>query len=597
MALYDVEILSAPTSPKGVKLVCTLSGISERVIKYRLQILPLTVKEAVPLSEAVAAERQLKRLGIRTRLVKVAEDDSVASEEPVVEQEADEHKEEDVIEIPEEDVKVLRSYGPVKRMPTIERKKITAGRNWTAWLIIPLLLLGIVALSFYFITSARQDRTQNEIILYIEQWRTTLVYQDRMLDKGFPPERIFYKLDELEGKIERLLTMVKPFGKATELRSRYNQAKVECQPYILDLAFRKSLEDNGYPIHPTCMVDRGMVRGSSELPESSLLRIQLLGQNNVESVYYAARVSEGTFKLIIDPSLVRNVYDARATVASLSQQPKQIQRWAERKFSLSDFARQYQAVSRSYESASGRPTAGSPDSPEAKLSRDFPGTSSRAEISLADPGSDPKRIRQLDNTLTRWTETILSSQENEISTDFHLLEEIYRRLLELEVRVDQLIGLLESPVERNIWVEKRESVYGSFIAQRQEIEKLYGRYSKRDDPFHLESAVRGSLREKGFPLAEVLVIDSPQKAAAFVVEIEINEGTREDVLATLARTVSEEMTGINLNIDRISLRYKGKTMWWTPEQIFKAAEALPQLNGRKRCASQLELSATTISLQ
>ncbi len=170
MALYDIEILSAPSSPKGVKLVCTLSGISERVIKYRLQILPLTVKEAVPLSEAVAAERQLKRLGIRTRLVKVAEDDSVASEEPVVEQEADEHKEEDVIEIPEEDVKVLRSYGPVKRMPTIERKKITAGRNWTAWLIIPLLLLGIVALSFYFITSARQDRTQNEIILKIVCW-------------------------------------------------------------------------------------------------------------------------------------------------------------------------------------------------------------------------------------------------------------------------------------------------------------------------------------------------------------------------------------------------------------------------------------------
>lgn len=596
MALYDVEILNSPRSSRALKLISTLSGIGERDVKTRLQFPPLRVRQSLPLSEAVDVERQLQRLGIKTRLVKVRED-AEKSGEPGITPEPSVPQSEDVIEIPEEEIRVLDPFQQSEQDFTFERKKMTLKPGWKTWWIFPIVF-GLVALvSIYVIFQTNRHRTQEEVILYMEQWHTTLAQQDRLLDKDFQPERIFFKLDELEGKIERLLQLVKPFGKATELRSEFSRIKTESYPLIRDLAFRRSLEEQGYPIHPTCMIDRGMVRGSSDLPESTLLRILLLGQNKAESVYYAARVSGGTFKLIIDPTVERNVYDAKATVASLSQQPEEIQRWAERKFLLSKICASYLPRTRSI---TATPVTSSRTALQSRVSAESSDSGVgllKADMPLLDPGSDPERARQLGVILAKWEETILSSQQHDLIEEPQILEKIYRRLLDLENRIDQLIGLLESSSEHNSWIEKRENVYGSFIGLRQQLADAQSSHRKGKDPFEMESSIRRRLKEKGFTGVDVLVVDSPQASGTFVIEIEMNEGKKEDVLSGLAQTLIHDLQEFDLAIDRVSLRYKGRTMWWAPDQILKAAEVLQESDGRARCATQLELTATSNSLQ
>lgn len=600
MALYDIEIIRTPKAPKALKQICTLTGISEREIKDALQTLPFTVKRSIPLSEAIETERQLKRLGIFTRVVKVdagpdhpdiedAEDFDIVDSELA-------SNEDEIIEIPEEEVTVLASFQPAEPKVKVKKKKVFVPKRETKIILFIASISAFVAISWYILQISKNRQNEMEISLSIDQYRHVLLQQDILLDKGFPPERIFYQIDEIESKIERLISLIKSIDKAAYLRSDFTKAKEETQSLVRDLAFRRSLEDHGYPIHPTCLLDRGMVRGFSDLPESTLLRIQLLSKNNVESVYYAARISGGTFKLIVDPSIERNIYDARATVASLSQQPLEIQRWAERKFSLSEICEKYKPSRRriSSEKEVKPATADHSVLSSKKTTRQTSFTKSGSLFS--DPGTDPERAREIEKGVTEWTEAILRSEEYDLSVSTDVLKEIYQRLLDLEVRIDQLIGLLESPIERNVWMERREDVYGSFIGVRQEIGKLYDELALAENPFRLEEAIRQKMRESGLKSTEVLVIDSPTHPNSFIIEIEVSEGRKEEVLVTLAEIVHEEARNVKLQIDRISLRYEGKMMWWTLAQIDQAVEALELPEGFRRCALQLELSSSSTPL-
>lgn len=606
MAMYDVEIIRSPTSRKAIKLICTISGTSEREVGRQIQFVPFILKESVPLSEAVEIERQFKRLGVLTRLVKVEENaDSSEAMEPDSEDKKEEEaklldqrvKKDDVIEIPDDQIKILRHFHEEEPSGTFKRKKVIAKRWWINWFSIPLIVIAIIAVSLYIIAQMSSRQDEMEISLCIAQWQNTLHQQDLLLDKGIPPDRIFYKLDELEGKIERLLLLIRSAEKAKGLRAEFEQVKEESQGMVIDLAFRKSLVDAGYPIHPVCLLDRGMVRGTSRLPESTLLRIQLLGEDHLESVYFAARISGGAFKLIIDPSIERKIYDARATVASFSQQPQVLQRWARRKFPMMDISKAYLPAGGRLTSLQGifTPSTEGPKAPPSPESSDL--IPLRNGVTLSDPGNDEARTREIKNNITAWTETILESQQHDFTTEDVTLTEIYQRLLDLEVRIDQLIGLLESTLERNIWIERREDVYGSFIDTRRQIEELYNEQSKSQSPIHLESSIRKSLREYGFKQAEVLVIDSNVQANSFIIEAEIFNGELGDALVALARTIVGETEGVDFQIDRIMLRYKGEMMWWTPDQVRKAFDTLSLPDGRKSCIRALELSALSTPVQ
>ncbi len=606
MALYDIIILKPPSGRKTIKLICALSGISEEDISQKLMSMPLVVKGSVPLSEAIEIDRQLKRQGVLTRIVNIESEtndtnDADSGIEPSAEEPTEfpdqEQEKNDVIEIPDDQIRILRRFHEAEPGGTLKRKKITTTRWWINWFSIPLTIAVLIVVSLYFISRMSNRQDEIEISLAISQWRNALHQQDLLLDKGIPPDRIFYQLDELEGKIERLLLLIHSAEKAKSLRSDFEHAKAESQGLAIDLAFRKSLVDAGYPIHPICVLDRGMVRGSSKLPESSLLRVQLTGESNVESVYFAARVSEGAFKLIIDPSIERRFYDARATVAPYSQQPRVIQRWAQRKFSLLD-------VSKAYLPAGGRLTSlkgiftRSTEQPLAPPGSEHSGLlQPQTEVPLSDPGTDAARVREVKETVSIWTETILNARQNDLETESDTLDEIYRKLLNLEVRIDQLIGLLESTMERNIWIQRREDVYGSFIDTRRQIEQLYNDHSRTRSPIHLESSIRINLRERGYNQAEVLVIESEAQLNAFLIEVEIYNGELGDVLVTLAQAIVEEIEGLDFDIDRIMLRYKSDIMFWTRDQMQRAYDMLSKKDGRKHCIRELELSALSAPMQ
>ncbi len=593
MALYDIEIIETPKSAKAKKLICSLSGISEREIEDRLQFLPLAVKGSLLLSEAISIERDLKRLGVTTRLVKVGQEteeyeEVESSETESVEAVPVEIAGSDIIEIPEDDIKVLHPYKSIDQASGFKRKRIATGNRWRTWTALITFLMIAALISWYVIAQSRQHQQIIDIEIHITQWENTLQQQDILLERGFPPERIFYKLDELEGTIERMLSMVKQPGKVTELRSKFVIIKSENRDLIGDLAFRYALVENGYPIHPTCLVDRGMVQGSSELPESTLLRVKLYGQINTESNYYPVRLSGGTFRLIIDPSIERDVFDASATVASLSQQPDDIKRWAERKFQIADRVSEYMPRTARIPIVLDEKASSNSPVIDDQISQKKP---VKGGIDLGDPGNDISRSGEIDKTLTVWRETIISSQRHNLTAASPLLEEIYLRLLDLEVRINQLIGLFESSVEQNIWIEKREEVFGEYIGIRQEISSLYDSRPKDSNPFKMESRIRDFFHSEGLLDTEVLVVDSPRRQNAFVIEIDITEGEKEVVFISTAKIIANEMKRSRLEIDHISLHYAGKTLRWTPDHILSAAELMIQPEGLRRCVTLLDISA------
>jgi len=598
MALYDLEIVDSPRSEKAKKLICSLAGISERDIDDRLIYLPLVVKQSLPLSEAVSIERSLKRLGVSTRLVKV----KVEEEEPVKESPRDhdivetveavpvEIADNEIIEIPEDDIKILHPYKNIDHDSSFKQKRVGFGYSWKTWGIFFFVIVSVALVSWYTIVQTQQRQNAIEVDLYISQWESALQQQDMLLDRKLSPQRIFYKLDELESTVERMLKLLRPISKATELRSKFTGTKTNNQNLIKDLIFRQVLEENGYPIHPTCFVDRGMVQGTSDLPESTLLRIKLHGQQDVEANYYAVRIKAGTFRMIIDPSFEHGVFEAISTVASLSQQPVDIQRWAERKFKISDLSERHAPRTARIpvaQSQAESPTASNiePEKPTIK-----------GGIDLGDPGNDRSRGAAIEKNLGEWSHTIVTSQQHNLVKKPDVLEEIYLRLLDLEVRINQLMGLMESTIERNGWIERREEVYGEYIGVRQEINQLYDQQPKESNPFRMEGRIRNFFQSEGLNDAEVLVVDSPGTPNSFVIDIEVSEGDKERIFFSVAKIVSNEIRHSRLDIDHVSLRYEGHTLRWPSEQILQAADYLSQDNGVRRCVTMMDLSATSHTL-
>jgi hypothetical protein len=592
MAVYNLEITSSSLSKKALKFIANETGFSEKEIEERLQLQPLVIKEHLPLTEAIELERHLKLLGAATRLIRLDEEPEEELTEPtIVDSEVlDEPPElktvEDVIEIPEEDIKVLHPYDSTEPVQEFKRKKVRIGGRNT-WFAVTVILVVVILVSWYIITLTNRHQLEMEIELAINQWETAVKQQEILLDKDFPPERIFYKLDQLDASIERMLARLKPFAKSDALRSRFYETKSREYNLVRDLTFRRVLEENGYPIHPTCLIDRSMVQGTSDLPESTLLRIQLLSRQNVESVYYAARISAGTFRLSIDPNIEYNVYDARATVAAYSQQPREIQRWAERKFSVTELASRY-LPKPIYAPQTAAQTIAPSNVPSGDTAQSR--LPIRGGTSLADPGSDQSRGMELERCLTEWTETIISSQRQDLLLEQKVLEKIYLRLLDLEVRINQLIGLLESAMDRNQWIERREEVFGSFIGARQEIEVLYGQDLKNNSPLRLEGRISLELRDRNLLNAEVLVVESPSNPESYVIELDVGGDNKDEIFVATAEVLANAILNSSLSVERISLHFAGGTIRWSTEQILRAAAALEEEGGQHRCVTLMELS-------
>ncbi|MCX6639795.1 MAG: hypothetical protein NTW14_04850 [bacterium] len=602
MTLYDLEVVKAPSSVKAQRLISAVSGFGERDLKARLRNLPLVVKQAIPLFEAVAVERQLNILGISTRLVRVEvgaepEPSPEPAPEVFVKPPPSRPKEDEIIEIPEAEIMVLPSFGHPEEKQSIKFKRkraltVSASANWLL-LIGSVVIIGLVC--WYIVALSNRNSNEDEIKSYINQWQTTLQQQDLLLDNSFPPDRIFYKLDEIESKISHLLNLIKSQKRATELRSGFSQIQGKSGNMVMDLLFRKTLEDHGYPIHPMCLVDRGMVRGSSDLPEATLLRVQLFRPNELESVHFAARVLNGAFRLIIDPAMERNVYDAKATVAAYTQQPTEIQRWAERKFALTEACRDYLPGARSAISGLSGLTGSAAAAPGTKQESGDTGSPIKSSKTLTDPGNDTERAKELEKTLEAWTTTMQPAQQEKLTPESAVLKQIYNRLLDLEVRIDQLISLMESSIQQNIWIERREDVYGSFIDLRQEIEELNGIRTKKDNPLKLEEALHRNLGTKGYRNAQVLVVDSQKYPGNYNIEFEFDSGTRDDVFIAIAQTLKEELRGINLQIEQVSLKFQRKYFGWTLAQIRKGIDALDYPDGPRRCAALLYLSSSNLN--
>ncbi|MBU1651828.1 hypothetical protein KKA00_06385 [bacterium] len=598
MALYDLEVTEAPNSKKGLKLISSISGFSERDLEEQLPLGPIVIMKSVSLSEAIETDRQLKLLSVKTRLLRAEEkaefdfeeDDDVTLDEQRTEAIEDVLPFEDVIEIPDDEIKILLPEDLAAITADYTTKKSRFSNSWFSWLAIIFVIAVVSFGTWYLLFQKTQANNQVEIELHINQWLDTAQRQDYLLDKGFSPERIFYKLDELDAKVNSLLAVYRPVYKANQIRSDFNRQKVDNYDAIKDLAFRKSLEDNGYSIHPVCILENGQVRGSTELPESSLLRIKLLGQANIESVYYAARVSGGMFKLIIDSGLTKYVYDAKATVAPYSQQPRELQRWSERKFQLTDFCNSYLPRAPRKTRYPDLIDSGVSDSSTA-----IQETSSSSEEPLqpmTDPGTDRLRVEELKTNFTEWTTTILDAQQEDLAGNPSVLEQIYQRLLLLENRINQLTGMLESPSDRNIWSEKREETFGAYIDLRQNIADAYMAKHRITDPLQLEGIFLNRFSHAGFPNAEILVVESPENPQAFVVEIDIFAGKANDVYVALARVISQELQNSDIKINHIKLRHGGTTLRWDVDQVLSAAAELNKIDGVERCFSRMEITAS-----
>jgi len=601
MALYDLEVTEPPGSKKALKLISSISGFSERDIEQQLPLAPVTIKSSISLSEAIEIDRQLKRLGVKTRLLRVEEqhefdfdDDADENDYSTAEELEPEAPEQipngDIVEIPDEEIKILLPEELAAKTSDYTQKKSGFLSSGFGRLVILLVIIAAFFGTWYVLFQKHQQEDLVEIQLSISQWMETAQRQDYLLDKGLPPERIFYKLDELDAKVNNLLTKLRPAYKANGIRNDFYRQQADQYNAIRDLAFRKALVDNGFPIHPICILENGQVRGSADLPESTLLRIQLLGQTSIESVYYAARVSSGVFNLIIDPGLIGYIYDAKATVAPFSQQSRELQRWAERKFQLTEFCNDYlpKAPRNSrYPDlmASGKAegiNSNAASEPEMK----------KSSQPMADPGTDILRSDELKTNFTEWTKTILDAQNKDYMSDPAVLDKIYQRLLALEVRIDQLIGLLESPIDKNRWSEKREETFGAYINLRQNITDAYMANHRITDPLKLEDIFRSRFHQAGFPNAEVLVTESSENLKAFVLEVDIYAGEAKEVYVALARIISQELQQTAIEIDHIKLRHAGKTLRWETDQVLAAADELNKTDGNSRCFSKMEFTAT-----
>jgi hypothetical protein len=612
MALYTIEITAPTKNPKALYLIAELSGMNVADLKQRMKAPPVVIMDSVPLVEAVAVERQLRRLGLSIHVRKL-----IAEVEPYkssASSDATRKRDDEVIVIPDAEVKVL----PFQEKEPPPKARVMRKLVWSPEMVrggaIFLAAVALIILAIVYLTSySKAKHNESELAIAIDQWTHTLSQQEALLDKGLSPQQIFSKLEEIEGKINRLYELLKMRKAVGELKDLYEHSRSVNQGLLSDLDFRRRLDDAGFPIHPTCLVDQGMVRGMTELPDGAHLRVLLFSYAAGEPPPLIAQTSDGMFRVILDPVLERTVFDARATVAPFSQQPASVQVWAKDLFHLSQSSQIIQqnqpAVSRaSVDSASApkrEPTIDEVPIPrrrepayESKAASSTPlATLQQAPVEqpLTEPAiaskdvqADAGMVTALQRFLDDWTGQVSQADKLLQSGQVQTLEAIYQRLLTLEAQIDHMIHLLTTDNARNRAVMIREDAYGAAVAVRQDLQHWHETFMTRNNPLYLETSLRRSLAAKGFPLTDVVVQTAPSNSDVFQIAIHAGRAPKETLFPALAMTLTEEFRRTPVQVGLIQLTHDGRLLAWTPDRLRQACEALKASDGVRRCVAIME---------
>ncbi|RJP79648.1 MAG: hypothetical protein C4524_04970 [Candidatus Zixiibacteriota bacterium] len=597
MALYTVEVLESTGSLRALNLIGELTQLDLQEVKRRLMTPPLLVRNGVPLAEAVSCERQLRRMGVRVRVARleIRVEDPPSSEQALVPLEPTPPTPEEVIEIPDEEVKVIELRGPEQESV---RRVWRSSRNRRRLVVLGSLAgVLLLAVGLYLSTALSGRRNREELMLTLDQWSRTLQQQEATLDRGVSPTQIFNKLNELEAKISRLLATMETRQEFELSKQTLEAARQEHRAALHDLEFRRHLENAGYPIHPTCLVDRGMVQGVSDLPQGTVLRVQLMGGNQPEGQSYAVQIQEGIFKLVMEPHLEAEVYDARSTVAPLSQQPPAVRAWAVRTLTPQPLETPLEPAPSTAPSPAATDPLASLTEPE--LPAPSPEEAAELETTQAEPppqGSPPKveaaeadqqAVKAFYAAVDEWVQLIGEAEKQLPNDPGYELEAVYQKLLDLEARIDHLIQLIASRDQRSRLEQLREDSYGAYVTARHELKRWHNEFISRNNPFHLETAVRRAMAVRGWRQVQVLVMDTANPAESYVIEIEAGGDDRDSLLAVVAQTLAEEVPKVNLTVERIQLRHGDQVFSWSPAEVREAAALLHQPNGLRRCAQIL----------
>lgn len=595
MALYIVEIVTSTKSPKALHLISELSGMGVEDVRQRLRHLPLVVKDSIALAEAVSVDRQLRRMGLTTHVRKVE-----VSIEPYNESKSQGQNAEEIIIIPEADVKELpfQEQAPPPKPRVTRRIMWSPGRVRGVALFAAVVVLIAVGVIYLFSYSALR-RNESDLEIAIDQWSHTLIQQEALLDRGMTPQQVLSKLDEIEGKVSRLLAILKSHKVARELKAKYQQARNADRGLLRDLEFRQKLDDAGYPIHPTCLIDQGMVRGVSDLPDGTRLRVQLYTTSKTDPDPLTTFIVEGSFLVVLDPILERTAYDAQATVAPYSQQPPTVQNWAQAHFALPEAGPGTAAPQLNQASRPLLPTdsvkAAAPVSAPSGIQSHNAASQTRSSGSrqyavptevLRDSLADAGMTATLANALDHWKTTAQEADKYLQNGQANFLEAIYQRLITLEAQIDHMIHLLANDEARNRAVLMREDAYGTALAIRNDLQRWHDDFLARSNPLYLETAFRRELATKGFEQVDVTVQTTEKDA--YTIDFRANKPETAALYAAIASAVTDEVNRTPINIQTVRLLYGGRQLTWNLDRLKTAAEALKSPDGFRRCTALME---------
>jgi len=548
----------------------------------------MIVQAAIQLSDAVSIQRQLSRAGVQTRIfrsdisIEDSSPDAAPPAKPAVETE-------EIIEILDADVTVIEhAAGPAPRIE-VSRSHPEGGPAWRLYGILSIAALLLLSAG-YFIHSYRQAaRLEDDLSATLEDWKRTLRDQDDQLDRGVTTESIARKLTEIEKKLETLWRLQRSKARADASHAEFTQAREQARSEMLDLNFRRSLEKAAVPLNPTCSLDQGRVRGYSSLPDGTRLRIRLFGDPSVESVSYSAQVQDRVFLLVMDPTIEGNVYDARATVAPYTQQPPQVQEWAQLVFNLEPEPSGTEGLGQTLKAgglseARPEPIGRSPE--DSTPSESF--TIHTLEELAAAP--DSQIAQTITSTLEQWEKTAQSARQNFDAGQEASLEAIYQRLLNLEARIDLMIELLQSPDWSDSCNSRRNQMYGDYKDFRHELQQRHQDFLSLRSPGYLESRLQRAFRDSTSGQIQVIVFDSPRRADAFTIEIESGESVaqRKYLWPLMARIIAQETAKVPLEVDAVRFQDTGGALLWPLEQVQEAAQALDRPGATEACLEILK---------
>ena len=588
MALYNIEIIERPANPKALALIASLAQIHANEVKRRLHRIPMIVQAAIQLSNAVSIQRQLSRFGVQTRIYRsdVSIEDSFPNAAPPTKPAVET---EEIIEIPDAEVTILEpAAGPA---PRIEVHRRHPGDSWVRRHYIFLLAAALLLLTAgYFVYSFRQAaRLEDDLSATLEEWKRTLRDQDLLLDRGITAESIARKLAEIERKLETLWQLQKSKALTDASQAEFAKSREQTHGEMLDLNFRRGLEETAVPINPTCSLDQGHVRGYSNLPDGTRLRIRLFGDPGVESVSYSTQVQDRVFQLVMDPSIVGNVYDARATVAPYTQQPPQVQEWAQMVFHLQP------EVSRPHDSGPAAQVDRRRDHQPSPDGRSLDAAAPLAarlpdDLEQLSAAPDSQIAQVIANSLDQWEKTAQSARQDFDAGEAASLEAIYQRLLNLEARIDLMIELLQSPDQRDSCNWRRNQMYGEYRELRHDLQQRHQDFLSLRSPGYLESLLQRAFRDSTVGQIQVIVFDSPRREGAFTIEIESGESVvrRKYLWPLMARIIAQETAQSPLEVDAVRFRDAAGTLLWPLDQVQEAALALEKPDAAATCLDILK---------